>query len=52
MQTANHDLRAHSSANYGAVIDCWPWMRERPREAARHRQQIREINNDPNFPSK
>ena len=51
IKTTKTDLRAHSFGDR-QVIDCWQWMLEISTHAERHIQQIREIKNDPNFPTK
>jgi len=51
IKTTNDDMRAHSFGDR-EVIDCWQWMLEISTHAERHIQQIREIKNDPNFPTK
>lgn len=52
IKTTNDDLRAHSVGDGTEVIDCWQWMLEISTHSERHIQQIREIKNDPNFPTK
>lgn len=52
IKTTNDDLRAHSVGDGAEVIDCWQWMLEISTHSERHIQQIREIKNDPNFPTK
>ena len=51
VKSTNDDLRAHSFGDK-EVIDCWQWMLEISTHAERHIQQIREIKNDPKFPTK
>ena len=51
IKTTNDDMRAHSFGDR-EPIDCWQWMLEISTHAERHIQQIREIKNDPNFPTK
>ena len=51
IKTTDDDMRAHSFGDR-EVIDCWQWMLEISTHAERHIQQIREIKNDPNFPTK
>jgi hypothetical protein len=50
IKTTSDDMRAHSFGDR-EVIDCWQWMLEISTHAERHIQQIREIKNDPNFPT-
>jgi hypothetical protein len=51
IKSTNDDMRAHSFGDR-EVIDCWQWMLEISTHAQRHIEQIREIKNDPNFPTK
>src|SRR5436305_2463358 len=51
IKSTNDDMRAHSFGDR-EPIDCWQWMLEISTHAERHIQQIREIKNDPNFPTK
>ena len=51
IKSTDDDMRAHSFGDQ-EVIDCWQWMLEISTHAQRHIEQIREIKNDPNFPTK
>jgi hypothetical protein len=51
IKSTNDDMRAHSFGDR-EVIDCWQWMLEISTHAQRHIELIREIKNDPNFPTK